>query len=568
MKKIISIVLVLVMTLSVFAMPASAVSNKKVKYPIIFIAGSSVDLVDENQNPVSTGFDVLTDDDEGELTKEDIITKVMKVMLPFVLEGLPFDKWDTYGDALYEELAPIFEEGQLDGDGNPKFGTGVAQAELDQWNKNALVDHGKDGTFGYADYKFRYDWRLSPYDVIDDLDKYIDVILDTTDCEKVCLVGRCLGGNVVTAYLDKYGKYKKVAKVVYDEVMSNGSATINDCFSGKIKFSDKHIQAYVAETEFFGQANVGLDIADVSDILLEVVDRTLDLMTQTGVSATIFGSVELLYERLYIALMPSILLATGIATWASYWTSVCDDDFDAALDLMFGKKGTERRAEFAGLVDKISYLRNHIVIPRALEGEANLYKKFVKECDVEIAILAGYGLVQAPITESYDLTGDCTVDLKSASFGATAAGVFDTLSDEYIAEREALGYGDYISPDKKVDASTCLFPDTTWIIKNKHHDELVGYYIVERFCQYENYTVSNNYRDIERFLITEGPDGSLKDFENMTEENCADGEWLNVIEQEPTKETMLASLMRFFTAIFKFIAEFFKGNLDFDIFKE
>ena len=568
MKKIISVFLVLIMTLSVFAVPASAASTQKVKYPIIFIAGSSVDLVDENQNPISTGFDVLTDDDEGDLTKEDIISKVMNVMIPFVVEGLPFDKWDNYGQALYNELAPIFAEGQIDGDGNPKFGTGVAKAELEQWDKNALVDHGKDGTFGYSDYKFRYDWRLSPYDVIDRLDKYIDVILKTTKCDKVCLVGRCLGGNVVTAYLDKYGKDKKVAKVVYDEVMSNGSATINDCFSGKIKFSDKHVQAYIAETEYFGQANVGLDIADVSDLLLEIVDRTLDLMTQTGVSQTIFGSVEALYEKLYAALMPSVLLATGIATWPSYWTSVCDDDFDAALDLMFGKKGTERRAEFSGLVDKITYLRKHIVIPRALEGEANLYKKFVKECDVEIGILAGYGLVQAPITASYDLTGDCTVDLKSASFGATAAGVFDTLSDEYIAEREAIGYGEYISPDKKVDASTCLFPDTTWFIKNKHHDELVGYYIVERFCQYKNFTVSDNYKDFERFLITEGADGSMKDFENMTTENCQDGPWLNIVEQEPTKETMLASLMRFFTTLFKFISELFKGNLNFDLFKK
>lgn len=132
MKKIISVFLVLIMTLSVFAVPASAASLKRVKYPIIFIAGSSVDLVDENQNPISTGFDVLTDDDEGDLTKEDIISKVMNVMIPFVVEGLPFDKWDNYGKALYNELAPIFAEGQIDGDGNPKFGTGVAKAELEQ----------------------------------------------------------------------------------------------------------------------------------------------------------------------------------------------------------------------------------------------------------------------------------------------------------------------------------------------------------------------------------------------------------------------------------------------------
>ena len=58
----------------------------------------------------------------------------------------------------------------------------------------------------------------------------------------------------------------------------------------------------------------------------------------------------------------------------------------------------------------------------------------------------------------------------------------------------------------------------------------------------------------------------IKGFANMTEENCADGEWLNVVEQEPTKETMLASLMRFLTTIFKFITELLKGNINFDLF--
>ena len=115
MKKILSVFLALLMVFSTFAVSASAVTHEKVKYPIVFIAGSSVDLVDENQNPISTGFEVLTDDDEGDMTKEDIIQKTMNVLLPFFTEGLPFDKWDTYGKKLYEELAPIFDEGQLDG---------------------------------------------------------------------------------------------------------------------------------------------------------------------------------------------------------------------------------------------------------------------------------------------------------------------------------------------------------------------------------------------------------------------------------------------------------------------
>ena len=567
MKKLLSIILALTMVFSCFVVTASAVTNEKDYLPIITIAGSSIKFVDENQNPISTGFDVLTDDDEGDMTKEEIISKIMKVLTPFVLEGLPFDKWDNYGDALYEELAPIFEEGQLDGNGNPKFGTGVSKADIEISDHIAsTMNYGaKNGKFELYEYRFRYDWRLTPYECIDRLDSYIDKVIKTTGCKQVCLVGRCLGGNIITAYLDKYGSNRKVAKVVYDEVMSNGSATINDCFSGKIKFSDKHMQAYVLETEHFAKNGLGVDLSGLNDILIETVGTTLDLATQLGIIDTTFGSVEKLYEKLYEALMPSVLLATGIATWPGYWTSVYNDDMDEALDLIFGKEGTERRAEYAGLVEKILYLRERITIPRELKGEANLYKQFEKNYGVKIAVLAGYGLVQAPITESYDLTGDCTVDLKSASFGATAAGVFDTLSDEYIAERVAAGYGEYISADKKVDASTCLFPETTWIMKNKHHDVGTGWeYIAEAFCQYKDYTTTNNFENISRFVVVKTyKDTTRAGFENLEAEESSDDNWVNDVEQKPDTESKLVSFMRWLTSIFNLITAWIKGVFTF-----
>lgn len=567
MKKLLSLILATLMVFSCFAVSVSAATAEKDYLPIITISGSSIDLVDENQNPISTGFDVLTDDDEGDMTKDEIISKVMNVMIPFVTEGLPFDKWDNYGDALYDELAPIFEEGQLDGNGNPKFGTGVAKEDIKIWDNIAsTMNYGqKNGKFSLYEYRYRYDWRLSPYDCVDGLDAYIDKVIKTTGCKQVCLVARCLGGNIITAYLDKYGSNGKVAKVVYDEVMSNGSATINDCFSGKIKFSDKHVQAYVAQTEYFANEDLGVDISSINSLIVEAIEKTLDLATQIGALDVVFGSVELLYERLYEALMPSFLLASGIATWPSYWTSVYEEDFDAALDLMFGKEGSEKRAEYAGLIEKILYLRERFTIPRERVGEENLYKQFEKNYGVQIAVIAGYGLVQAPITESYDLTGDCTVDLKSASFGATASGVFDTLSDEYIAERTAAGYGDYISADKKVDASTCLFPETTWILKNKHHDIGTGWeYIAQSFCRYKNYTVSENFEDVSRFVVVKtSRDNTREGFWNLTADENSDGEWLNIVEQKPTKETKLVSLMRFVTLLLKFLAKLFSGELSF-----
>ncbi len=560
MKKITAAFLTMLMIASLLVVPASAAGEEKhEKNPIIYISGSSIDICNADGKVISTGFDVLTDDDEGDMTTEDIIESAVNIILPFVIEGLPEDKWDDYGKALYEELAPIWDETQLDGDGNAKYGTGVSQAEIDKWNKKAAsVNTGADGKFNLRDYDFRYDWRLSPYDHVDRLHEYIKTILKTTGCDQVSLVGRCIGGNIITAYLDVYGSEGLVKKVFYDEVMSNGSAVFNDCFSGRIKFSDKHAQAYLVQAEYFGQEDTGVDLSTVNSVLLEVVDKTLDLITQIGVTDSILDGVEDLYDRLYTAFMPSMLLATGIGTWANYWVSVYDEDYDRALDLIFGEEGSETRASYAGLIEKLEQIRGSIISARP-----ELYDRFVNEYGVEIGILASYGLANAPIIEHYDETGDTLVGVTDASFGATAGGLFTNLSKDYIDKKTAEGLGDYISPDGKIDASTCKYPETTWFIKNKHHDYWSAVvYLAEYFTQYTNVTASDNNRNISRFLVH---DKSAKgEIANMTADNMADGPWLGAVEQEPTKESKLASLMRFFTALLNFFTKLFKGEITFD----
>ncbi len=556
MKKVIALFLAVLMICSAFFIPASAGETEKhEKCPVIFIAGSSVDICDAEGNEISTGFDVLTDDSEGEYSKEDIIESVVNILFPFVLEGLPEDKWDNYGEAIYEELAPIWDTTQLDCDGNAKYGTGVSAAEIAKWDKIAATQNrGADGYFSVRDYDFRYDWRLSPYDLADRLHTYIETIRKTTGCDQVALTGRCLGGNIIVAYLEKYGHFGYVKKVLFDEVLVNGSGTINDCFSGKINFSDKHAQAYLLQAEYFGKDNVGFDLAGVNDLLLEIAQRTYDLMTQLGVTDTILTDVENLYNRLYTALMPSFLLATGIGTWLGYWTTLYADDVDTAIDLMFGEDGSERRAEYAGLIEKIEYIREHIIDVRP-----ELYQKFTKEYGVEIGALVSYGLANAPIVEHHDELGDAVVGAQDASFGATTAGLFTTLSQEYIDERVALGYGDYISPDGKIDASTCTFPETTWFIKNKHHDYYAAFVLMaEYFTQYSNVTASSNNRNLTRFLV-QGRGDSAKNISVMTEENMGDGPWLTGVELEPGRASRIMSLIRFLTTLIKILIKLLQG---------
>lgn len=561
MKKFISATLSVFMAFSVFwqLCPPSPVNaaetEKREKCPIIFIAGSSVDICDAEGNIIPTGFDVLTEGD-GDLSTDAILESAINILKPFLFEGLTDDEWDNYGRALYEELAPIWDTTQLDGNGNAKYGTGVSKDEIAYWdNQAATVDTGKDGIFKINDYKFRYDWRLSPYDHVDRLHEFIKTVIKTTGCEQVALVGRCIGGSVITAYLDTYGDEGLVKKVFYDEVMSNGSSVINDCFSGRIEFSDKHAQAYLLESKYFGEMGLGIDLAGIDELTITLVEQMLDYITQAGLTSSILGSVDDLYERLYEAFMPAMLLATGIGTWANYWVSLYEEDVDRALELIFGEEGSETRAQYAGLISKIEYIREHLI-----EARPELYKKFSEEYGVEIGILASYGLANAPITEHYDETGDVLVGVQDASFGATASGLFDTLSQDYINERVKAGYGEYISPDGKIDASTCLFPETTWFMKNKHHD-MGGYeYLAEYFTQYSNVKVNDNNKGLSRFLVRD--ENASHGFTNMTEENMADGEWITGVEQNPTISTVLASFSLFFSSLLEFFSKLINSLTD------
>ena len=49
----------------------------------------------------------------------------------------------------------------------------------------------------------------------------------------------------------------------------------------------------------------------------------------------------------------------------------------------------------------------------------------------------------------------------------------------------------------------------------------------------------------------------------MTEDNCAEYEWITNPVEEPTTETRIVSFMRFFTLLLNFLTKLFNGTLDF-----
>ena len=163
--------------------------------------------------------------------------------------------------------------------------------------------------------------------------------------------------------------------------------------------------------------------------------------------------------------------------------------------------------------------------------------------------------MNVPFIESvHDMT-DSLVSVKDAAFGVTCADINTVLSDKAIAGVDEK----YISADKKINTSTCLFPETTWVIKNAHHDcwelsDTIGLL----FLRSKDMTVDSyvQYPAFMRFYE------ETRTFEPLTTENCEDYEWYSLAEEKPTTESILVSMMRWFKMIFELLTKLFKGELD------
>ena len=562
MKKIVSVILVMMMLFAVMAPAASAVAVPQAgKTPIIYIRGNGEQIYEaDGVTPIVATFEDLglegdaSNSDSG-IDKDTIVETAVNILKPFVMEGLIFDEWDNYGKVLYEEISPLFVDAGLDHDGNPLNDTRVGIKELENSENMAKSRWYFDVNQAY---QFCYDWRLSPYASVDRLHEYVGLIMKNTGATQVSLYARCLGGSLMSAYIDEYGHLGHIKNVMFSDVLSNESTFISKAFSGQIEFDAKMIERYTGQLDYCGK-NVSNGVGFVfSDLLYEIVFQSMSFFNQVEITDSLLDGVESLYERLYKALVPALCHAMGIATQVNNWTCVAEEDMDTALDLMFGVEGTETREMYAGLIEKIQEYREKIS-----SNLTGFYDK-AKANGIHIGFLGKYGYLNAPLTVDSDLLSDSLVSLEHATMGATCAKIGKKLTDEQLAN----SIDKYVAPDKQVDLTTCYSPDTTWIFKNAHHNiaEQTDP-VIKAFLNGDNETVDSvkakyGYSQFNVY------DDATKTFTAMTEDNCADLPFISLPVEEPTEESIFVAAMRWFTMLFKVITMLLKGEISFGEAKE
>lgn len=427
MKKISKVLSLLLALLIAFTTVSIAFAAKEPEQtcPVILIPGfTSSDVYDNIEDP-DTRVDFPSTDD--------IIDIVTQEFIPGLLNYAVDRDTDKLVVRVTSRINEIFAYWFNEPTGEAKKGSGIIPQKLTDVTATSRLT-------------FSYDWRGDPVKIADELNEYIETVCKLSGCDKVAIGGHSLGTTIALSYLTKYGN-KRVSALVLDSPACNGVALIGNVLTGKVNLDADGIAYYLKE--ILGENEYYALIASIVDIFKAA--GVLELFTRFA-------------DEIIEALAPAVYretVAPLLGGWPTLWSMLPDSDVEAAKAYIFGDilKSEDRSV----LIGKLDNYNNTV--------RANRNKTLKSYNAVgKLAIISRYFSQTIPLRGSADLIGDTIIETKSTSFGATTAPIGEYFSDEYLKGKNAK----YISPDKTVDASTCLFPEQTWFIRGSGHFETGG----------------------------------------------------------------------------------------------
>ena len=461
MKKLISILMSILMV-AMLMIPAMSVAAADEGYLTIYIEGYGHPLYKDNENP----------------SAENQIFPTGDIFSP-ILDGFGKDSvnlakamvtgdYTEYGNGLYDTFTPMFSAIQLDKNGEASDGSGFGG---DMLTKEYTIDRSV-----YPDGKilFEYDWRLSVEHTAEILEKFIDRVCEEQDVEKVNLLGRCLGGNIISAYLQNGKNHNKVNDVVMLIASTEGVDFISALFSGQIVLDTDAVENWA--NYFLSEEGL---ITDPE--MNAFVTSLVSLINELKVLGLGIDFVQTILDKVKDNVLVRVV-RESFGSCPSFWSMVSDEYFEDAINFIFPTD--EIKAEYKGLIDKAYSFHDNVQL-----NARDTMKDFQAKGH-DIMVISKYNYANYPLSKDAFAQTDGTALTSATSFGAVCADYESTLSAEYIAAMSAEDKK-YLSPDNIIDASTCLLPDTTWFIKNCYHNnfpEAMDQLIV-KFMNSDNMTV-------------------------------------------------------------------------------
>lgn len=494
-KKIFSLCLAALMLFSLSA-TAFAADGVTQTCPVIYVPGINTSTIYTNVKDPSS---------EAKLPDNDTFLSVMKEkIVPAIIAYNEEPDYDALANVITSEFNPLFADWFMEKTGEPKENSGVIFNSTPSrvTSKSYLI--------------FHYDWRCDPVAIADDLNDYINHAIAKSGCDKVALGCHSLGSSVVIAYLAKYGD-SKISSLVLDTPACEGVAFVGALLSGDDSLNASAI-SYFLET-VLGQAGYN-----------DLTASILELFKVEGVPELF----SLFFDKIIDDISPVIykeFLIPLLGCWPSVWALAPDSYIDEAMsyvfdDLMKGEDYSALKAKITGYNELVR--ENREAVLKSFDEGKNL------------TVITRYGYPSIPLSDSGDLIGDSVIETHSSSLGATTAPAGTSFTEKELQGKDMK----YISPDRTVDASTCLFPEKTWFIKNATHSEDVAdsYYNYFLFAEEE---LTCDTAIIGRFTLYDSESQTLT--EDTTEPVKAE------------KESPIDSLVTFIKNLIERIGNFFKA---------
>lgn len=374
----------------------------------------------------------------------------------FIEYGAKGANWDSFANRVLPVVKNMLADVAYNTDGTP-VNDNVTHETYDEPMSSYTEEEKKTifTAFGlkYAEqynedlvYAFGYDWRQSPLDCADQLNNFISYVKARTGSNKVNVVAISQGSAVTLAYLAQYGG-SDINNLVFASPAWQGTSLAGDTFTGNID-----IDVYAFENFMVGMSD-GSATTHIIAVLLSSLATSEEFTEEWFL--LLEKAIEGMEPRIY-----SDIIVPMLAGMPGLWCLVPADYYEAAKAFLF-PEGVD-----ANLEAKIDAYNE-------IQKNAKQVIEDAEKAGMKFAIVCGYNRQIAPINDNLN-TSDMVVDTKYASGGATCADYLTAFSDWDFggkgAYKQANPDGHYhISWDYKVDASTCMFPEQTWFIKNLQH---------------------------------------------------------------------------------------------------
>lgn len=422
--------------------------------PFIVVPGitdSDVALLDAQGNPV-IGSDGKPYVKGGFMIDEDeIIDTALKTLALPLVKMLITQKDNGFTDAVYKTAQSAFWRQATNKDGTPVENLEVVRyeksfAELTEEEINHLFINiplrGICDIIGYDHvYYFAFNIIGDPMETARELDQFIQMVKQQTGHDKVNILNASLGASIFTAYAEQYKDKGDVEKVVNIVALLNGSLILRDLYAGNFDLSDEALYR-----DFFPAILANGDskaMGYLVNLLIRVLPRQVLLDT---FDAVLNGAMDAMLRHA-----------------PNFWAMVPKEDYPALADKWLSG------AEYAVMRAKADAFYQ-----AQLNLEDNMLY-MIDEKGAEINNVCGYNLkfsdmtnILTMVNSDKTINSDGVIHVQSTALGVTAAPAGQQLPAEYLAAHAG---SKYISPDKGLDASTCVLPDNTWFFYNQDHEQ-------------------------------------------------------------------------------------------------